>query len=136
MFKKLRKVAGILVILCTLGAGFNASAQTRTISGKVLDTGGQPVIGAAVMEPGTTNGATTDLDGNFSLRVEPGATLEISCIGYTTIRVKAQEDLKITLEEDSEMLEETIVVGYGTQKKASLTSAISNIRNEELTATK
>ena len=136
MFKKLRKVAGILVILCTLGAGFNASAQTRTISGKVLDTSGQPVIGAAVMEPGTTNGATTDLDGNFSLRVEPGATLEISCIGYTTIRVKAQEDLKITLEEDSEMLEETIVVGYGTQKKASLTSAISNIRNEELTATK
>ena len=136
MFKKLRRVAGILVIFCTLGAGLNASAQTRTISGKVLDPGGQPVIGAAVLEPGTTNGATTDLDGNFSLRVAPGTSLEVSCIGYTTVRVKAEDGMTVTLEEDSEMLEETIVVGYGTQRKASLTSAISNIRNEELTATK
>ena len=136
MFKKLREAAGILMIFCSLWVGADASAQTRSISGKVLDTGGQPVIGAAVMVPGTSNGATTDLDGNFSLRVEPGTTLEISCIGYTTVRVKAGENLTVTLEEDSEMLEETVVVGYGTQKKASLTSAISNIRNEELTATK
>ena len=136
MLKKLRGVAGILMILCALWVCPDASAQTRTLSGKVLDTGGQPVIGAAVMVPGTSNGATTDLDGNFSLRVEPGTTLEISCIGYTTVRVKAGEAMTITLEEDSELLEETVVVGYGTQKKASLTSAISNIRNEELTATK
>ena len=132
MFKKLLKVAGILMIFSTLWGGISASAQTQTISGKVLDTGGQPVIGAAVMIPGTTNGATTDLDGNFSLRVAAGTTLEVSCIGYTTQRVKAANGMTITLQDDTEMLEETVVIGYGVQKKSDLTGSVASVRESEL----
>ena len=106
------------------------------VKGTIVDQDGQPVIGAAVMVKGTNNGATTDLDGKFSLTVPAGTVLEVSSIGYSTQEVKAAPQLNITLFEDISMLEETIVVGYGTQKKASLTSAISNIRSEELTATK
>ena len=106
------------------------------VKGKVLDADGQPVIGAAIMQKGTSNGVTTDLDGNFSFVVPAGAVLEISSIGYGTQEVTAAPTLNITLQEEATALDETIVVGYGTQKKASLTSAISNIRSEDLTATK
>jgi len=106
------------------------------VKGKVLDADGQPVIGAAIMQKGTSNGVTTDLDGNFSFVVPAGAVLEVSSIGYGTQEVTAAPNLNITLQEEATTLDETIVVGYGTQKKASLSSAISNIRSEELTATK
>ncbi len=106
------------------------------VKGKVLDADGQPVIGAAIMQKGTSNGVTTDLDGNFSFLVPAGSILEVSSIGYGTQEVTAAPNLNITLQEEATTLDETIVVGYGTQKKASLTSAISNIRSEELTATK
>ena len=114
-----------------LGSG-SAFAQNQTISGKVLDAGGEPVIGAAVMVPGTTTGATTDLNGAFSLRVAPGTTLEVSCIGYTTIRVTAANGMTITLEDDAEMLEETVVIGYGVQRKSDLTGAVASVRSEDL----
>ena len=107
-----------------------------SVKGKVLDADGQPVIGAAIVQKGTNNGVTTDLDGNFSFVVPSGSILVISSIGYATQEVTAAPNLNVTLEEESTTLDETIVVGYGTQKKASLTSAISNIRSEELTATK
>ena len=106
------------------------------VKGTIVDQEGQPVIGAGIMVKGTTNGVTTDLDGNFSIVVPAGSILEISSIGYATQEVTAAPMLNITMREDVTQLEETIVVGYGTQKKASLTSAISNIRSEELTATK
>lgn len=106
------------------------------VKGVILDSNGQPVIGAAIMQKGTSIGVTTDLDGNFSFVVPAGAVLEISSIGYATQEVTAAPNLNITLYEESTELDETIVVGYGTQKKASLTSAISNIRSEELNATK
>ena len=114
-----------------LGSG-SAFAQNQAISGKVLDAGGEPVIGAAVMVPGTTNGATTDLNGAFSIRVAPGTTLEVSCIGYTTIRVTAANGMTVTLEDDAEMLEETVVIGYGVQKKSDLTGAVASVRSEDL----
>ena len=114
-----------------LGSG-SAFAQNQAISGKVLDAGGQPVIGAAVMVPGTTTGATTDLNGNFSIRVAPGTTVEVSCIGYTTIRVTAANGMTVTLEDDTEMLEETVVIGYGVQKKSDLTGAVASVRSEDL----
>ena len=107
-----------------------------SVKGKIVDEDGQPVIGAGIMVKGTTNGVTTDLDGNFSIVVPARSILEISSIGYATQEVTAAPTLNITMHEDITQLEETIVVGYGTQKKASLTSAISNIRSEELTATK
>ncbi|MBR6416048.1 MAG: SusC/RagA family TonB-linked outer membrane protein [Bacteroidales bacterium] len=111
--------------------------NTITVKGKVIDSEKQPVIGAAVLQNGTTNGAATDIDGNFTLTVPSGADLEVSAIGYETLLVKAtSSQLTITLKEESTELDETVVVGYGTTKKASLTSAITNIREEELTATK
>ncbi|MBO6044625.1 MAG: SusC/RagA family TonB-linked outer membrane protein [Bacteroidales bacterium] len=110
--------------------------NTITVRGKVLDQDKQPVIGAAVLQVGTTNGAATDIDGNFTLTCPAGADLEVSSIGYTTVTVKAAANLSITLEEENTTLDETVVVGYDTQKKASLTSAIANIREEELMATK
>ena len=133
MFKHLMKlkVSGILVIFLTLAGTFQALAQNR-ISGKVVDPAGQPVIGAAVMVPGTTNGATTDLDGVFQINVAPGTNLEFSCIGYVTRRVPAAADMTVLLEEDSEMLEETVVIGYGTQKKKLLTGATINITGDEI----
>ena len=132
MFKKLLKAASILMIFSALWGGLEASAQNRAISGQVIDAGKQPVIGAAVMIPGTNTGATTDLDGKFSIQVAPGTQLEVSCIGYSTITVSAAEGMVITLQEDNEMLEETVVIGYGTQKKKLLTGSTINITGEDI----
>ena len=119
-----------------LGAGL-LSAQNLTVKGTVLDAEKQPVIGAAVLQVGTTNGAACDIDGNFTISVPSGAELEISAIGYETLRVKVTSStMNITLQEESTELEETVVVGYGTQKKASLTSSITNIQAEDITSTK
>jgi hypothetical protein len=88
------------------------------------------------MQKDQNAGVTTDLDGKFSIVVPRGTVLVFSSIGFSTQEVTAAPTLNIVLEEDISMIEETVVVGYGTQKKASLSSAISNIRSEELTATK
>jgi len=106
------------------------------VKGTILDEDGEPVVGASVLQKGTTIGVTADLDGKFSLTVPAGTVLEISSIGFEPQEVTAQPTLNITLRQALTELEETVVVGYGTQKKASLSSAISNIRSEELTATK
>ena len=98
----------------------------------MIDAGKQPVIGAAVLIPGTNTGATTDLDGKFSIQVAPGTQLEVSCIGYATLRVSAAEGMIITLQEDNEMLEETVVIGYGTQKKKLLTGSTINITGDDI----
>ncbi|MBO7575121.1 MAG: TonB-dependent receptor plug domain-containing protein, partial [Bacteroidales bacterium] len=110
----------------------SALAQNAPIRGTVVDAGNEPVIGAAVMVPGTTTGATTSLDGKFELRVAPGTTLEVSCIGYATKRVAAANGMTIVLEDDTEMLEETVVIGYGVQKKSDLTGAVASVRSEDL----
>ena len=127
------KVAAIAMILATglLGGNF-AFAQNGAINGKVVDANGEPVIGAAVVVPGTSTGVTTDLDGNFSIRVASGTTLEISCIGYVTRRVPASAGMRIALEDDAEMLEETVVIGYGVQKKSDLTGAVASVRSDDL----
>ena len=132
MFKQLLKVTSIFMVLSALWGGLEASAQNRAISGQVIDAGKQPVIGAAVMIPGTNTGATTDLDGKFSIQVAPGTQLEVSCIGYSTITVSAAEGMVITLQEDNEMLEETVVIGYGTQKKKLLTGSTINITGDDI----
>ena len=135
MFKKLLRVTSILMMLSTLWGGLAAFAQTQAIFGKVVDADGQPVIGAGVVVSGTTNGATTDLDGNFSLRVAPGTTLEISCIGYVTRRVAATDNMTVILQDDSEMLEETVVVGYGVQRKKLVTGSTVSVSGDKLAST-
>ena len=113
-----------------LGSG-SAFAQSA-IRGKVVDSSNAGVIGAAVLVPGTTNGVQTDLDGNFEIRVAPGTTLEVSCIGYTTKRVAASANMVIVPEDDAEMLEETVVIGYGVQRKSDLTGAVASVRADDL----
>ncbi len=127
------KAATIIMILAAslLGSG-SAFAQNPAVRGKVVDAGNAGIYGAAVVVPGTTNGVQTDNDGNFEIRVAPGTTLEVSCIGYVTKRVAAAANMVVVLSEDAEMLEETVVIGYGVQKKSDLTGAVASIREEDL----
>ena len=106
--------------------------QSISVRGQVVDQAGEPVIGANILEKGTTNGTITDIDGNFALNVQPNATLVISYIGYTTkeVAVNNQRTLKVTLTEDSEALEEVVVIGYGTVKKADLAGAVAVVDNK------
>lgn len=116
-------------------AGTEMAQQTKKqITGKVVDGAGEVVIGASVVEKGTTNGVITDLDGNFSLNVAPGATIEISFIGYTTqeIKVGSKTSFEVVLKDESELLDEVVVVGYGTMKKRDLSGAISQIKSDDL----
>ena len=135
MLKHLMKVASIMMILLTSLGSFSASAQNRTISGKVVDAGGQPVIGAAVMVVGNSRiGTATDLNGAFSLSVPAGANISVESIGYKaqSFPIGNQTTFNIVLEEDTEMLEETVVIGYGVQKKSDLSGAVSSVRREDL----
>lgn len=101
--------------------------QSITASGMVVDAAGEPVIGASVLEKGTTNGTITDVDGKFSLKVKAGATLHISFVGYQPQNMKASQSMRIVLREDTELLDEVVVVGYGTQKRVNLTGAVSTV---------
>jgi len=108
-------------------------SNTKRISGKVVDDNGEQIIGANVIEKGTTNGTTTDLDGNFVLNVSQNATLQISYIGYVTqeIRITNQTTLNITLRDDSQALEEVVVIGYGVVKKSDLTGSVSSVSDKQ-----
>ena len=113
------------------------STKEKKITGKVIDTKGEPVIGATIMEKGTTNGTITDFDGNFTLNVSDNSMIEVSYIGYQSQSIKANPDklMTITLKEETEMLDEVVVVGYGTQKKINLSGAISMVKvNENLSS--
>ncbi len=124
------KFFAFLTVLFLTTAAF---AQTVRISGTVTDTYG-PVIGASVIESGTQNGVSTDMDGNFVLNVKPGASIEISSIGYKTqvIAIGSQTVFNVFLEEDAEFLEETVVIGYGVQKKKLVTGSTVQVKGEEL----
>lgn len=109
-------------------------SQGGKISGKVLDAHGEPVIGATVMEKGTNNGTITDFEGNFTLDVSDNATLDVSYIGYKSQSLGAitGKPMNITLHEDTEVLDEVVVVGFGTQKKVNLTGAVASVDNKVL----
>ena len=106
----------------------------KVVTGTIVDPSGMPVIGANVMEKGTTNGTITDMDGKFSLNVEKGATLIISYIGFSNqeIKIGNQTNLSITMKEDAEALDELVVVGYGVQKKANLSGAVETVSSTML----
>ena len=115
-----------------------ANQQKKTITGTVVDPNGEAVIGANVLVKGTTNGTITDMDGKFSLEVPEGAMLLVSYIGYGDYETKVgnQSNLSITLKEDSQALDELVVVGYGTMKKKDLTGAVGAVKGESLAARK
>lgn len=105
------------------------------ITGHVVDTKGEPIIGATIKEHGTSNGTITDFDGNFTLNVSVNAIIEVSYVGYQTQKMKAQigKLLAVTLKEDTEVLDEVVVVGYGTQKKSDLTGSVTMLNSKDLT---
>ncbi|MGI6074363.1 MAG: TonB-dependent receptor [Fermentimonas sp.] len=108
--------------------------QGKTIRGVVLDSNKEPIIGANVIEVGTTNGTVTDLDGRFELDVKDNATVQVTYIGFMpkTIDTKGQDNFEIVLTDDSELLDEVVVVGYGTQKKVDVTGSITSVNTKEL----
>ena len=131
--KHLQRALSVILTLCALSLG--AHAQNRTISGTVVDTHGDPVIGAAVTVVGNTQiGAATDLNGAFSLAVPAGASISVECIGYKpqTFAVGNQTTFNVILEDDTEMLEETVVIGYGVQRKSDVTGAIASVKESDL----
>ena len=129
-----RMAAAVMIIAAGL-LGTVATAQNRAISGTVVDESGAPVVGAAVVVVGNTSiGAVTDVNGAFRLNVPAGAAINVSCIGYAdqTLSTANQSVFNIVLKEDTEFLDETVVIGYGVQRKSDLTGAVASVRDEDL----
>ena len=122
----------ILIALCLFPVV--AYAQSISVSGTVVDELGEPVLGANIIEKGTTNGVLTDIDGNFSLKAPNGATLVVSYIGYETVEVKVSgtKPMKIVLAEDVKALEDVVVIGYGTQRKEAITGSVASVSSAKL----
>ena len=123
----------LLALMASTMLSAFAQNEDITVSGTVVDNNGEPVIGASVIQKGTSNGAVTDLDGHFSVKVPKGTTLTISYIGFSTQDVKAAPNLQIKLVENSKELSEVVVTGYQIQRKADLTGAVSVVKTEGLT---
>lgn len=120
----------LLLLLAVVFFALDVSAQT-TISGLVKDETGEGIIGASIMEKGTSNGTVTDFDGNFKLQCKPGATLTITYIGYTPQEVKAQDGMEVMLSEDVAQLNEVVVVGYGSMAKKEISSSVVQVSREQ-----
>ena len=127
-------VAGFPGTLSASTGTMIAAQQTKSISGTIVDSNGIPVIGANVLVKGTTNGTITDIDGNFTLTVPAGAILQISFIGYNSqeVTVGEQTSFNVVLKEDTETLEEVVVVGYGVQKKKLVTGATVEVKGDDV----
>ncbi|MDD7508914.1 MAG: TonB-dependent receptor plug domain-containing protein, partial [Prevotella sp.] len=117
----------VLCVVCTA-----VSAQQVNVKGVVKDANGETVIGASVMVKGTKTGTVTDIDGNFHVECAPGTTLIISYLGYKTQEVKASDNMEVTLQEDANDLQEVVVTGYTTQKKADLTGSVAVVSTKNL----
>lgn len=126
----LRKALQVMLIPALLCMGGHAYAQQQ-LSGKVVDNAGEPVIGAMVIVDGTSTGAQTDLDGNFTLKTAPGAAVTVTFLGYKDVKTTMRNGIVITLEDDTTLLDEVVVVGYGVQKKETLSGAIA-VAGEEM----
>ena len=136
MSNKVKNMRSWLLMLFA-AISLSVSAQTITVKGNVKDTTGEPIIGASVVEKGnTTNGTITDLDGNYSIKVPSKATLTISYIGMKTqdIAVKGQSQINVTLSDDTQALDEVVVIGYGTVAKKDLTGSVSSVSAKQIAA--
>lgn len=137
MLKQFLKGMAVAVVATAVGLGCATQtyAQSRAVNGKVTDSKGEPVIGASVFVVGSTNhGTETDLEGNYSLSVPSGASLNFSCIGYATeiVSVGDRTVINVTLKDDTQFIEETVVIGYGVQKKSDVTGAIASVKDSDI----
>ena len=129
----LSSVKRIVLFFVLMSFGLYATAQTTMeVSGTVKDDQGETVIGASVLEEGTTNGAVTDIDGNFKLKVKEGAKIRISYVGYNTVTLPARQNMVVKLEEAGNIMDELVVTGYTTQRKADLTGSVSVVSTDDL----
>ena len=124
--------SGNQITLTASASTTTAKAGRRAISGKVTDAAGEPIIGATISEKGGRNGTTTNVNGEFSLEVNPESMLTISYVGFAPQTVKARNAMHITLAEEAKGLDEVVVIGYGTKKKANLIGAVSTVTADEL----
>ena len=115
-----------LSICLLLLVGMGAMAQTIRVSGTVVDEAGLGVIGAGVIQKGTTNGVATDIDGKFTINVPEGSVLEFSALNYVTQELPAKDGMVVVLAESAEFLDELVVVGYGVQRKSDLSIRLAN----------
>lgn len=122
------------ILIALLLVVTQAFAQQLTVTGKIADREGEPIIGANVVEKGTANGVISDVNGNFSIKVSANATLEISYIGYTSqdVQVKGRNKLDIIMDEDAQSLDEVVVIGYGSARKKDLTGSIMQVKSDRL----
>lgn len=137
LLSRLGKLQRLFLVALFSVLAIGAAAQSKTVSGTVIDQTGEPVIGANVLVKGTTNGVITDLDGRFTLSNVPNnGTISISFIGYKDqeISVAGKTNFQVTLQEDNAMLDEVVVVGYGVQKKSDVTGALTRVGSKELNA--
>ncbi len=132
----LSRMLGIaMATLFILAGSFTAAAQQLKVTGKVTDELNAPMVGVSVIEKGTQNGVQTDLDGKYTITVGAGSIVEFSYIGYVTVDKKSiNGTLNVQMEPDTEMLDETVVVGYGVQKRSSLTGAVTQVKSEDIKA--
>ena len=124
----------LFLLVCLVLSGITVFAQEKTVTGVVTDSFNEPLIGASIVVQGTTNGVITDLDGKYSIKVTPGATLQFSYVGMEkqSVKVGNQSVINVQLKDDSQMLAETVVIGYGSAKKRDLTGSITNIKGDEI----
>lgn len=135
LFSRIFFIQWLFLAALFSSVAISSYAQIKTISGKIVDSTGQPVIGASVLVKGTTIGVISDIDGNFSLQgVDENATISVSFVGYKTqeIPVAGKTQFNVTLKDDTEVLDEVVVVGYGVQKKSDVTGALVSVSSEEL----
>ena len=122
----------LLSLLLSVMLAIVAFAQNQTFTGKIVDANGDPVIGATIVQKGTSNTVASDFDGSFSINAPAGAELEISFVGYVKQTVRARNNMEIVMTEDSELLNEVVVIGYGVQKKSVVTASIAKVSSEDL----
>ena len=128
----LKKIYGLALMLMMLFVSTTAMAQSVTVTGNVTDQTGEVVIGASILEKGTSNGTITDFDGNFFISVDANATLVISYVGYQTqeVALKGKKVVNVVMSEDAQLLQEVVAVGYGTQTKKEITGSVSSVKAE------
>jgi TonB-linked SusC/RagA family outer membrane protein len=129
------KKSRYLILLLTLMMSIATYAQKQSFTGIVVDENNEPVIGASVVQKGTSNGMVTDLNGGFKISVESGTILSVSYVGYKTQEVKASANMHIALIPDQKVLDEVVVIGYGVQKKSVVTAAIAKVSAEDMKGT-